>query len=294
MYTRPRAPPANFHILRATILPHKGSIVAQNINLETKLMLSLEQKNLPVFTTGDAKEILGTGDSSVWHILHRLAGKRRIRRIERGKYLLVPAAAGPDLLWAEYPWVMVPRLIDRYYVGFWTAMKYWDMTEQIPYTVLVATTKRKRGFEYGGQRFEFVRLAERKFFGFVQQNTSSGKKFNISSREKTIVDGLTHPQYCGGIVEMTKAMWNARKDVCWPAVLEAAERVGVDVVLKRLGYLLSVLDIEREISSKIAGMKKTSVHLLDPLYGRKRATMSKEYGLVVNATRDELLDWMYH
>ncbi len=173
-------------------------------------------------------------------------------------------------------------------------MNFWGMTDQIPYTVLVATTKKKRNFEYGGQRFEFVRLAERKFFGFTQQDAGSGKKFNVSSREKTIVDGLMHSEYCGGIVEITKAMWSARKEVCWHEVLEAAERVQVDVVLKRLGYLLSVLDIEGEISRKIARMKKTSVHLLDPLYGRKGATMSKEYGLVVNATRAELLDWMDH
>jgi len=266
--------------------------VAQNINLETRLLLSLEQKNLPVFTTGDAKQILGTGDSSVWHILHGLARKKRIERIERGKYLLVPAAAGPDLLWAEYSEVIVPRLIEPYYVGFWTAMNYWGMTDQIPYTMLVATTKRKRKFEYGGQRFKFVTLAEKKFFGFVEENAGSGKKFNVSSREKTIVDCLMHPEYCGGITEAVKSLWNARDEVCWPAVLEAAERVEVDVVLKRLGYLLSVLDIEGEISRKIAGMEKTAVHFLDPVYGRTRATTSKEYGLVVNITRDELLDWM--
>lgn len=265
--------------------------MVRNINLETRLLLSLEQKNLPVFTTGDAKEILGTGDSSVWHTLHRLASKRRIERIERGKYLLVPAAAGPDRYWAEPVGVMASRLIEPYYVGFWTAMSLWDMTEQIPRTVQVVTTKRKRKFEYGGNLFEFVTLAEKKFFGFVEENAGSGKKFNVSSREKTIVDCLMHPEYCGGITEAVKSLWNAREEVCWPAVLEAAERVQVDVVLKRLGYLLSVLDIESEISGRIAGMKKTSVHLLDPRYGRKGATVSKEYGLVVNLTRADLLDW---
>ena len=289
-----QAPAKSTVIFRVTVLPYKGSSVTQSINLETRLLLSLEAKRLPVFTTEDAKKILGTGDSSVWHILHGLASKKRIERIERGKYLLVPAAAGPELLWSEYPWVIVPRLVEPYYVGFWTAMNLWCMTEQIPYTVLVATTKRKRRIEYVGQRFEFVTLAEKKFFGFVQKSAGSGKQFNVSSREKTIVDGLTHPQYCGGIVEMAKAMWNARKDVSWPAVLEAAERVGVDVVVKRLGYLLSVLDIEKEIAGRIAKMEKTSVHLLDPLYPRVRTTASKEYGLAVNITRAELLDWMYH
>ena len=265
--------------------------MAQNINLETKLMLSLEQKNLPVFTTGDAKEILGTGDSSVWHILHRLAGKRRIERIERGKYLLVPAAAGPDRYWAEHMGVLASRLIEPYYVGFWTAMSLWDMTEQIPLTVQIATTKRKRNFKYGGNLFEFVTLSEKKFFGFGEENADCGKKFNVSSREKTIVDCLMHPEYCGGIIEAVKSLWNARREVCWPAVLEAAERVQVDAVLRRLGYLLSVLDIEKEISGKIAKMKKRSVHLLDPRYGRKGAAVSKEYGLVVNLTRADLLDW---
>ena len=168
--------------------------MTQSVNLETRLLLSLEAKRLPVFTTEDAKKILGTGDSSVWHILHGLASKKRI---ERGKYLLVPAAAGPEPLWSEYPWVAVPRLTEPYYAGFRTAMNLWCMTGQTPYTVLVAATKRKRGIEYVGQRLEFVTLAEKKFFGFAQKSAGPGKQFNVSSREKTIADGLAHPQYCG-------------------------------------------------------------------------------------------------
>ena len=33
---------------------------------------------------------------------------------------------------------------------------------------------------------------------------------------------------------------------------------------------------------------------IDPLYPRVRTTASKEYGLAVNITRAELLDWMHH
>lgn len=76
-------------------------------------------------------------------------------------------------------------------------MNLWCMTGQTPYTVLVAATKRKRGIEYVGQRLEFVTLAEKKFFGFAQKSAGPGKQFNVSSREKTIADGLAHPQYCG-------------------------------------------------------------------------------------------------
>jgi len=267
--------------------------VTQNISLESRLLLTLEGKGQSVFTTNDAKGILETTDSSVWHILNGLAHKNRIRRIERGRYLLIPARAGTEGHWAEHPWVVVPRLIDVYYVGFWTAMNFWGMTEQIPYTVFVATTKRKRGLEFGSQRYEFVTLSRKKFFGFVEARAGEKESFNISSREKTIVDGLMHPEYCGGMVEVTKVMWNARREADWQAVLEMAERVEIDAVLKRLGYLLSVLGIEEKISEKTREKtKNTTRHYLDPTTNKDRVEISGEYGLAINRTKDELLAWM--
>lgn len=174
---------------------------------ETKLLFSLEKKEISVFTAGDAKEILGTGQAacSVLSGLHR---KGRVRRISRGKYMLVPAHAGPDGHWSEYYGAVVPALADEYYVGFATAMKFWDMTEQITRTVFVATPKRKKNpvVEFAHSRYQFVTLAKKRFFGIVKAPGSY--KFNISSVEKTIVDGLTYPRYCGGMPEVAKAMWN--------------------------------------------------------------------------------------
>ena len=267
--------------------------MTQNISLESKLLLTLEERGLSVFTTDDAKDVLGTSDPSIWHVLNGLVHKKRIQRIERGRYLLVPARAGVEGHWAESPWVIVSHLIDVYYIGFWSAMNYWDMTEQIPYTVFVATTKRKRNLEYGNQRFEFVTLSKKKFFGFVKEKTGQKESFNISSREKTIVDGLTHPEYCGSIVEVTKAMWNARKKVDWNTILEMTEKIQINIVLKRLGYLLFVLDIEEKISKKTRDkIKKIPHHYLDPTTSKDRITISKEYGLSINRTKDELLAWM--
>ncbi len=267
--------------------------MTQNINLELRLLLTLEEKGLSVFTIDDAKGNLKTTDSSVWHVLNGLVNKKRIRRIERSRYLLIPAKAGIEGYWSEYPWVVLPHLIDVYYVGFWTAMNYWGMTEQIPYTVFVATTKRKRNLKFGNQKFEFITLSKKKFFGFVKEKADKKEFFNISSKEKTIVDGLMHPEYCGGIVEVTKAMWNARKEVNWQTVIEMAEKVEINVVLKRLGYLLSILNIEEDISEKTREkIKKSPYQYLDPTTNRDKIENSKEYGLIINRTKDELSSWM--
>jgi len=272
--------------------------MTQNLILgdkENRLLLTLEKDGADVFTFRDAQRILKTTVPSVKNILTDLTRKRCIQRIERGKYLLVPARAGYEKHWTEYPWMIVPHLVDAYYVAFWTAMNFWDMTEQIPLTVFVATTKRKRDLEFGNQRYEFVTLSEKKFFGFVEQD-SGDAKFNISSREKTLVDGLMHPGYCGGIIEVTKALWNCRdeSDVDWDVVLKHACDVGVNVVLRRLGYLLSFLEIKGGIVDRIKQNTFKGYHYLDPGTPKNRYAYSKDFGLIINRTEHQLRDWMEH
>jgi len=267
--------------------------MTQNITLgpqENRLLLALAEKEISVFSFDEAKDILQTSNQSARHVLMGLARKGRLQRIQRGRYLLVPEMAGTELRWAESPWVIVPHLIDVYYVGFWTAMNYWGMTEQIPYTVFVATTRRKNSLKFGSQKFEFVTLSQKKFFGFVEEKASETETFSISSREKTIVDGLMHPGYCGGMPEVAKAMWNARDDVSWPAVLEMSKRVGVSVVLRRLGYLLDILGIEQGIANELRNAHK-GYHFLDPNGAKERLAYSKEYGLIINRRRSRLLGW---
>ncbi len=274
-------------------------MVAQNITLgpqETKLLFTLEENGSSTFGMDDVTSILGSGAAASRQVASRLTQKGRIRRIERGRYMLVPSRAGVLGHWAEEPWAVVPRLFDEYYVGFLTAMNYWGMTEQIPHTVFVATPKRRknRRLEFGNQQYEFITLARKKFFGFVTEiawNTS----FNISSREKTIVDGLTHPEYCGGIPEVAKAMWNVRSEVCWSDVTRAAERTKIGVVMQRLGYLLSVMGLESHVSESItARVDSCPQQYLDPCVPKKRIESSAKYRLTVNRSREELLGWMDH
>ena len=270
------------------------AVLSQNIGIQNRLLLELARRDVSVFGIGDVKDIVHAKDSAIRHALMSLTKKGRLERIERGTYMRVPENAGPSMLWSVYSRDVVPHLVDPYYVAFWTAMNYWDMTEQIPYTVFVATTKRKKNLEFGYERYEFVTLSERKFFGSVEMKTNSGS-FNMSSREKTIVDGLMHPEYCGGLTEVTKAMWYAQKEVDWQTVLEMAEKVRIDVVLKRLGYLLSVLDIERDISEAVKKrIKKNSYQYLDHTTDKRKDGISGEYGLVLNRTERELLGWMGH
>lgn len=260
---------------------------------ELRLLLTLEKDGKSLFSINDAKRILKTSESSVWNVLYRLKRKGRVEEIERGKYLLIPARAGYEPSWSEAPLFLVPHLIRVYYVGFWTALNYWGMTEQVPRTIFIATTKRKRDVEYGPTKFEFVTLSKRRFFGFVHERVA-GISFAVSTREKTIVDCLLYPRYCGGLEEAVKGIWNAREDLDFDKLLDFAKRIGVGVVERRLAYVLDVLQVGKRMPSRLAEGRLDHFTWLDPLGPKKALTYSREYGLAINRTKDELTDWRGH
>ncbi|MCZ7362266.1 MAG: type IV toxin-antitoxin system AbiEi family antitoxin domain-containing protein [Candidatus Methanoperedens sp.] len=110
-------------------------MITQNIKLganELKLLFTIEEENKSVFSITDAKRILKTSAPSVWNVIYRLKKKGRIEEIEKGKYLLIPARAGYEGSWSEVPYLLVPHIIRAHYIGFWTALNYWGMTEQVP------------------------------------------------------------------------------------------------------------------------------------------------------------------
>ncbi len=69
-----------------------------------------------------------------------------------------------------------------------------------------------------------------------------------------------------------------------------SKQVELSIVLRRLGYLLNLLEIGQDIAKKLKEPFK-GYHFLDPNAVRKRIDYSKEYGLVINRTKNELLGW---
>ncbi|HYB92609.1 MAG TPA: transcriptional regulator [archaeon] len=258
---------------------------------ELKLLFTVEKEEKTAFSIDDAKRILRTSEASIWNVIYRLKAKGRIEEIERGKYLLIPSKAGYEGKWSEIPFLIVPNIVDEYYISFWSALNFWRMTEQVPHTVFVVITKRKRDVEYGPTTFKFVTLSKKKFFGFTEE-TIAGGKFNIATKEKTIVDCLAFPKYCGGLEEIVKGIWTEKDELDFSKAFEYARRIDVSIVVRKLGYILSLLELKDKGTSKIASTEFKGFQWLDPLGPKKVLEYSKEYGLMINRTKKELTSWM--
>lgn len=271
-------------------------MVAQNVTslseLEARLLVSLSAAEKTIFSVEDAEEVLKGQKANIPRLLYALSKKRWLERLERGRYLILPFEAGPERRWSEEGYVVASYLVDPYAIAYWSALSYYNYTEQVPTTIFVATTTRRKHSEAEilNLRFRFVTLRDYKFFG-VTPVSFPGKQVNFTDREKTTTDCLDHPEYCGGITEAAKGLATALGEgrVDLKKITEYAQRMGNRTIFKRLGYLSEALQLEvgdfrehwrKEISK---GYSR-----LDPL-GRATGTYSRRWQLIVNLDLDSLV-----
>jgi len=227
------------------------------------------------FTVGDALKICDIDRTALWVILSRLERRGWIERIEKGKYLIIPLGAEKGG-YTSHEFVIGSLLVDPYCIAYWSALNFYGLTEQIPATVFIQTTsrKKKQEIEVFGVLYRIVRVKRDKFFG-VRREWLEESAINITDKEKTIVDCLDKPQYCGGVVEVVRALKDPGLDNA--KLSEYATSIGNSGVVRRLGYLCERLGLDIDLPP----IETRNYLLLDPTIPKKGST-SAEWKLVIN------------
>lgn len=81
-----------------------------------------------------------------------------------------------------------------------------------------------------GINYKLVRLVPPKFFG-IHRIMVNEEDISITDKEKTLVHALDHSEYCGGIVEVCKAVANAWPGISSDKIIEYGIKIGNSAVL---------------------------------------------------------------
>lgn len=253
---------------------------------EASLLTTLAAGGREIFTTGDAYEAFGEGKATR-DALDRLVGKGWLERIEKGKYLIVPLQAGPDRVWTEDAFVIARYLVEPSAVAYWSALHYWNLTEQVPRITHVQTTARKenRRPTILGMRFRIIRVQPRKFFGNRMEETT-GSSIRVTDREKTIIDCLDRPDLSGGVGEVAKALKEGDGEFDWSRVTEYLGRFGSGTVVKRIGFLVESGGLKHppdsELLERWQELLTAGISPLDPSSPRKPHRIATRWRIAVN------------
>jgi predicted transcriptional regulator of viral defense system len=211
----------------------------------------------------------------LWVILSRLENQGFIERIEKGKYLIIPLS-GEKGKYTLHEFVIGSYLVKPYAISYWSALHFYGFTEQIPSTVFVQTTARKKKslLEIFGVKYRIVRVKQEKFYG-LRKEWIEETPVNITDKEKTIIDCLDKPKYAGGIIEVAKALKTGSLN--YQQLSTYALQIDNYSVVRRLGYLCERMDIDLALPPP----KSKKYLLLDPRMPSKGFNDPK-WRLVIN------------
>ena len=218
-------------------------------------------------TVKDAAESLGVSRQEAAKTLWRWSQQGWFRHLRRGVYARIPVDSLLQEQSLAEPWVLVPEVFSPAYVGGWSAAEHWGLTEQIFRTVLVYTASSSRPREQTIQGITFIlkRVRRENIFG-VRPVWHGKVKVQVSDLSRTIVDMLDDPSAGGGIRHTRDCVENylASEQADTSRVIEYAERLGNGAVFKRLGFLLSLMDVDEEVLEECRSRITTGNAKLDP------------------------------
>ena len=163
------------------------------------------------------------------------------------------------------------------------------MVTQPQLAVYFSSPKRIRSRMIGGTEFRFVMIKPAHLFGTMRHWATKQESVEISDPERTILDGLRQPEYCGGVTEVAKGLWMRRDSISIAKLVEYCLRLDIGAVTRRLGHLLELYELgpESERDALRASINAAYV-TLDPTLPREGRHLSR-WRIQANIAPEELL-----
>ncbi len=255
-----------------------------------RFVTTLQERRHLAFALPEVMEITGLQGASARSFIRALVNRGVAARLRPGLFHLVPFELGREKDYLGNPYAAARELMRgrEYYVSHASAMDIHRMTTQPQLVVYATSPKAPRGRTVFGTEFRFVRCPRKRFFGFSEHWVDKQEKVMVSDIERTVIDGLKAPQYCGGVSEVAKGLAMRRSDIDARKLGEYALRLGKSAVIGRLGQLMDVLEIGKE-SDRAALRKRLgkAYVLLDPTLPAEGPFLAK-WRLRLNMSAEEL------
>ena len=262
---------------------------------EARLVAKWESEKKATVRASDAQEALDCTIDYAYFLLHNLERKHWLERVTRGLYQFIPLSYGyPERIPPSNSFTIGAALIKPYYFSYYTSNSHYGLTTQMPFTLFIATTKKKPDIEWARSSFKFVTLSKRKFFGYRREKVFD-TEVNMAEPEKSLVDSFDKPRYAGGMEQLARITWRGLPRIKKEKLVKYAIRMNSHALIQRLGFIINFLAKEQLAKPLPQNLKKRMLKHVGKtaiyLDSRKPKTgeFSKEWRIINNVSRVQLL-----
>jgi predicted transcriptional regulator of viral defense system len=246
-----------------------------------ELIRRIAAEGARIFSTERARELapeVGLKDSYLREALHHLHRNGWVVPLRRGLYALSTSVPGVT---PAHEFEVAMALVTPAAISHWSALHYHGLTEQAPRKVFVLTTtdasvprvrstavKRIRnGYPIGDTVYQFVQVKPERYFG-VEKVWIGEARVRVTDPERTLLDGLSMPQYCGDFAEVLHAFEVRGKHLDVERIVQYACQLDT-ATAKRLGWILQLQGIDPGRLEPLLRLPIVGYRKLDPTGPRK-------------------------
>ncbi len=229
-------------------------------------------------------------ESAVKQLLSDMTKRGLLMRLKEGIYFIIPYEADSDSFMPD--WHLVAQCLVRdaaYYIGYYSALHIHNLIIQpsLKEQIVVSKQFRPSVIRIKDVPFQFIYHNEKHFFGIKKMWIDNFHRVQCSDLEKTIIDCLFKPDYAGGIVEIARAIHTSRNQIQFIRLLEYAKRFKSQAVVKRLGFLLELMDVRSEITDHLQKIRSVSYVALDTELPKKGKMISR-WSIIQNIEKETI------
>ena len=219
------------------------------------------------------------------NVLSSMVLKGMLIKLRKDIYFIVPIDSDASTYIPD--WHLVAKELvkeKKYYIGYYSAMQIHGLITQPSLSEIIVTDTQMKPSKLTikGVEFQFVTHTKARFFGFKNTWINKHDKVMVSNLEKTLVDALTKPHLCGGIVEISKAIYETRDKVNLALLIEYLIQNDSNAAIKRYLFLCDLLDINWSSYHESMINKLVSNYSLLDTSAPNEGKYNSKFGLKIN------------
>ena len=208
-------------------------------------------------------------------------------------YHIIPLSADPQTYSPDSRLVAKHMMKGKdYYIAYSSAMNILGLTAQPGFNTMVVTNRQVQPSikNIAGTKIQFIYYTYSRFFGYEEMWVTNQEQAMVSDLEKTIVDAVSKPHLCGGIIEIGKAIYLSKESTDPLKLFYYLSRNRSQAATKRYLFLSDFLGLEwTSDHERMLAESGSSFSPLDPS-GPDRGIKNSRFGLKINIEVNTLMD----
>jgi predicted transcriptional regulator of viral defense system len=225
----------------------------------------------PVFTVQELDDYLGDVNKKTRTQLlnyHRRSG--RILSVRRGLYAVVPLGMNPETTFPD-PYLLASKMTTDGVLAYHTALEFYGKAYSVYSRFFYLSRRPSQLFRYRSMEFRgvfFPSALEEKGKELFEVKTldRQGLEVKVTSLERTLVDVLDRPDYCGGWEEIWRSL-EFIEYVRLDLVTEYVRLLGKSTTAAKVGFYLEQhkdeLMVKQEYLDELKEMTPRQPHYLE-------------------------------